>query len=879
LARVLVRLLVPKADREYFLGDLEEATARDRMDGAAITCLQRGRSVARELTGAIQLMRGRRRAAQRSTRSRGDNMLQELMSNVRFGLRLMLRTPGFTVVALLTMALGIGANTAIFSLVNGVLLKPLPYPEAERIVYLMANNLQRGWSSFSISPLDFWDWQKMNRSTELLAAYRWTSVTYTGGDRPESMSALNVSEDYLPILGGEPVLGRGFSGEDLDPTREAVVLLSHGVWQSSFGSDPNVLGRSMTLDGEPTTIIGVVPDDWRHIGSAQPDLLLPLRPAEWWYQARGSHFLRGLARTSNGVSQEQAQADFSSVASSLEAEYPESNDGWGAVVTPLDEVVLGGARPQLMVLLASVGLVLIIACANVAQMTLARASVRGQEMAIRTALGAGRARVVKQVLAESLLLSTCGGLLGLALAFGSLKALVLGWPEILPRLEEVNINATVLLFTAVLSLVSGCLFGLFPALSVAGSNIGDALRRASWNVTGDASRRRFRAGLVVAEVGLAVILLVGSGLLVRSLLALQNVDPGFETANTLAFSTSLPQSRYPTSDEQRAYGDASLERLEAIPGVESVAITTLIPISGQDEIWGLEIEGRPQNGVEDEISALFYRISPDYFDTMGIPVLSGRGLTQDDREGNLRVAVVSESFANQHFPGERSLGKRVRFGGEDSPFWEIVGVVGDVQHYSVGRISMGQLYLPFPQRPDNNVSFVLKSAVPPLSLVGAFRDAIQTVDPNQPLMGISTMEQLIADDLSAPRFRTVLLGAFGLTALLLSVVGLYGVLSYTVSQRSREIGMRMALGAERSAILKLVLRDGVPLVLVGVGIGVAGAFAMTRVLASMLFGVGVRDPGVFVGAPLLLMSVATVAVLIPAIRATRVDPVKTLAAE
>jgi putative ABC transport system permease protein len=877
--RFLVRLLVPKADREFFLGDLEETTARNRKDGAVRKGDHRGHSMLRELVGAIQMIRRRRHRSIFVGRRRGDNMLQELLSDLRFGLRLMLRTPGFTVVALITMALGIGANTAIFSLVNGVLLKPLPYPEADRIVYLMANNLPRGWSSFSISPLDFWDWQEMNRSTDLIAAYRWTGVTHTGGDRPESLRALAVSDDYLPILGGEPALGRGFTREDLDPASEAVVLLSHGLWQSSFGSDPNALGRTMTLDGAPTTIVGIVPADWRHIGSTQPNVLLPLRPAEWWYQARGSHFLRGLARTRAGVTLEQVQADFSSVAASLEAEYPETNDGWGAVVTPLDDVVLGGARPQLLVLLASVGLVLIIACANVAQMTLARASARAQEMAIRTALGAGRVRVVKQVLAESLLLSTCGGLLGLGLAFGSLKALVLGWPEILPRLEEVNINGTVLLFTGGLSLVSGCLFGLFPALSVAGSNIGDALRKASWNVSGDSTRRRFRAGLVIAEVGLAVILLVGSGLLVRSLLTLQDEDPGFETANTLAFSTNLPGSRYPTSDEQQAYADATLRRLKTIPGVESVAITTLVPVSGQDEIWGLEIEGRPQNGVDDEISAIFYRISPDYFNTMGIPVLSGRGVSQDDREGNLRVAVVSESFASQHFPGESSLGKRVRFGGEDSPFWEIVGVVGDVQHYSLGRTSMGQMYLPFHQRPTDDVRFVIKTSVPPLSLVGAVRTEIQSVDPDQPLVGLSTIEQLIANDLSAPRFRTTLLSAFGVTALLLSVVGLYGVLSYTVSQRSREIGMRIALGAERSAILRLILRDGVPLVLTGVAIGLAGAFAMTRVLASMLFGVGVRDPGVFAGAPLLLMLVSMVAVLIPAIRATQVDPVKTLAAE
>ena len=806
-------------------------------------------------------------------------MLQELVGDLRFGLRLMLRSPGFTVVALVTMALGIGANTAIFSLVNGVLLKPLPYPEAERIVYLRANNLPRGWTSFSISPLDFWDWQQQNRSMELIAAYRRTSVTYTGGDRPQSLSAIVASEDYLPILGGEPLLGRGLSVEDLDPNHEAVVLLSHGIWQSSFGSDPNVLGRTMTLDGAATTIVGVLPEGWRHFGGGAVEVLLPLRPAPWWYEARGAHFLSAVARVRSGVTLEQAQADLSSVAASLEVEYPESNEGWGAVVTPLDDVVLGDARPQLLVLLASVGLVLIIACANVAQMTLARATVRGQEMAIRTALGAGRPRVVRQLLAESLLLSAFGGLLGIALAVGALKALVVGWPDILPRMEEVNVGATVILFTAALSLVSGFLFGLVPALNVAGSNIGEALRRASWNVTGDSSRRRFRAGLVVAEVGLAVVLLVGSGLLVSSLLALQGEDPGFETVNRLAFSTALPEGRYPTGDEQRAYGDACLERLAAIPGVESAAITTLIPFSGQDEIWGLQIEGRPQISVDDQISALLYRISPDYFETMDIPVLSGRALSNDDREGGLRVAVVSASFATLHFPGENALGKRIRFGGEGAPFWEIVGVVGDVQHYSLGRTSMGQMYLPFHQRPDADVRFVIKSSVPPFSLVGAVRTEIQAVDLDQPLVGLSTMEDLIAEDLSTPRFRTILLSAFGLTALLLAVAGLYGVLSYTVAQRSREIGMRMALGAERSAILMLVLRDGVPLVLTGVATGLVGAYALTRVLESMLFGVGVRDPRVFAGAPLLLMAVATVAMLIPAVRATRVDPVKTLAAE
>jgi putative ABC transport system permease protein len=460
-----------------------------------------------------------------------------------------------------------------------------------------------------------------------------------------------------------------------------------------------------------------------------------------------------------------------------------------------------------------------------------------------------------------------------------LKALVVGWPQILPRMEEVEIDGTVLLFTVGLSLISGFLFGLLPALSVAGSNLGEALRKASWNVSGDSSRRRFRAGLVVAEVGLAVVLLVGSGLLVRSLLALQNENPGFDADDRLAFSTPLPDAKYPTIEEQRAYGEACLERLATIPGVESAALTTLIPVTGSDEIWGLAIEGRPPSSVDEKISVLTYRVSAGYFETMGIPVLMGRGFTRDDRDGAVEVATVSESFGELHFAGENPVGKRIRFGGEGSPFVEIVGVVDEVQHYQLGQSSMPQLYLPFPQRPDSNVNFVIKTSVPPLSLVGAVRTEIQIVDPDEPLVGIRTLEQIIADDISAPRFRTILLTAYGLTALLLAVVGLYGVLSATVAQRSREIGIRMALGAQYSTILKLILRDGVPLVLTGVAIGLAGAFSLTRVLASMLFGVRVHDPGVFAAAPLLLMVVATVAVLIPAFRATRVDPVKTLAVE
>jgi len=804
-------------------------------------------------------------------------MMLELARDIRFGLRMMARSPGFTIVALITLALGIGVNTALFSVVNGVLLKPLPYPEAERIVFLMENNLPRGWNTFTLSFFNYRDWQEQNRTLEQMAAYRSRSVTYTGGDRPRRLSGYEVSEQYLSILGGQPVLGRGFVEVDMVPNREGVVLLDHGFWEESFGGDPQILGRSMVLDGEPYTVIGVLPEGWRHpFGRRGNDILLPLRPAPWW--GRGNHFLRGLGRMRAGVTVEQAQADLSAVAAALEAEYPDANTGWGASVRPLDDVLVGGARPQLLILLASVGLVLLIACVNVAQMSLARGSGRGQEMAVRIALGAGRGRLVRLLLAESLLLAFFGGALGILLAKGCLKGLFVGWPQMLPRMQEIDVDGTVLFFTAGLSLASGLLFGLFPALSVTGSNLAEALKSSTRSVSADSSLRRLRGGLVVAEVSLAVILLVGSGLLIRSFVALQAEDPGFETGGRLALSTPLSSSKYGTEDASLAYGDAVLERLAAIPGVESVAITSLVPVGGQDEIWSLEIEGRPPSSPDEYISALHYRVSAGYFATLGIEMRMGREFATSDREGTVRVAVVSESFARDQFPDESPVGKRIRFG-DDDPWWEIVGVAADVQHYHLGRTSMPQVYLPFTQRPDRDVNFVIKATVPPLSLVRTARNEIQAVDPDMPVEAVRTMDQIVAEDISAPRFRTMLLTGFGLTALLLAVVGLYGVISYTVAQRSWEMAMRIALGAQQSRVLRLVFRDGVALVATGVVIGLGGALALARVLESMLFGVSANDPLVYVAVPSLLFAVAALAILIPAVRATRVNPLRVLSAE
>jgi putative ABC transport system permease protein len=635
----------------------------------------------------------------------------------------------------------------------------------------------------------------------------------------------------------------------------------------------------MVLDGAAHTIIGILPENWWPPARTRTDVVLPLRPQPYWHTARSSHFLQAFGRVKAGVSVEQAQAEFSALAAALEAEYPDSNEGWGATVRPLRDAVLGQTGSQLLIFLASVGLVLLIACANLANMTLARSIVRVREFAIRTAVGAGRGRVIRQLLAESLLLSALGGGLGLVLAFFGLETFKNTWPTLLPRMQEIEINATVLLFSLGLSLAAGILFGLFPAQSVARSDLAGSLRQGGRGLAGDRSRRWMRGGLVVAEVGLAVVLLVGTGLLVRSFSALTAEDPGFERENRLVFEVPLGGERYSTPEGVWAFSDAAIENLRAVPGVESAALSTLQPLQGDDAVWGYWLESTPPTEGEDG-NVLFNRVTPGYFDAMGIPLLAGRPIGAGDRFDTPLVVVISKGFAEEAFPGEDPVGQVIRFGRDsDDPRFEVVGVAGEVQHYSLGRSDTPQIYVPFSQRPSRNAKFVLKTALPPMSLVRQVHEAIEAVDPDQPLDGVQAAESRVSSSVATPRFRTLLMSGFGLVALLLAVIGLYGVMAYSVSQRSKEIGVRMALGASRGSVLSLVFKEGGPLVGTGLVFGLMGAFALSRVMESMLFGVGARDLAVFLLVPLVLTGVAVVALLVPARRATRVDPVRTLGEE
>jgi putative ABC transport system permease protein len=817
--------------------------------------------------------------------------MEELLHHLRVAARSLRRHPSFTLIATLTLALGIGANTAIFSVLNGVLLRPLPYAQPDRLVKVW--NHWEGSPEADLSPLELFDYKERVGAFSHLGAYATGPTNLTGGDNPERLQAGYLTAGVLPALGVAPLHGRGFTAAEDVPGGEPVVVLGHGLWTRRFGADPSLIGQPILLNGAERVVIGVMPPDFRLPeeirGEEEADLYMPLGMDRTTVPNRGSHFLTAIARLRPGVTVEQAAAAMAAVGAQLVAEFPDDYPAdmrFGATVEPLAEYVVGDVRPVLLILLGAVGLVLLIASVNVASLTLIRADARRREMAVRTALGAGRGRLVRQLLAESGILALIGGTGGVLLAVWATEALVRVSPAGLPRSDAIGVDARVLAFAAGASLLAALLFGLVPALQASRPAPARVLRESSHASTAGAGRQRFRSLLVAVEVALAVVLLVGAGLLVRSFIALQQVDPGFRTEGILTLRLSLPSADYPAEQVPEFYRQL-LARVSALPGVTAAGAVTNLPLTSDLGDLGFQIEGRPVAEGDASPRADWQAVTPGYFQAMGMQVLRGRGIAPTDDESAPGAIVINESLAERYWAGEDPIGKRFELGGGAGPGWvTIVGIVRDLRHASLTEAPAPEMYIPHAQfrswnggSPARAMTVAVANGANPAALVPAIRQELRRLDPNLPVADVQTMRQVRAESVAEPRFVMLLLGLFSMVALALAAIGVFGMLAYLVTQRTRELGIRIALGASAGEVSRMVVRRGVAISLAGVGAGLLGALATTRLLSGLLFGISATDAATFVAIPLLLLAVALVASYLPARRATRVDPMVALRAD
>ncbi|HET8783521.1 MAG TPA: ABC transporter permease [Pyrinomonadaceae bacterium] len=804
-----------------------------------------------------------------------SNLITDFFQDLRYAGRMQLKNPGFTVVALIALALGIGANTAIFSVVNSVLLRPLPYKDPERLVMVWEDASKFGYPRDTPATANFVDWRNQNTVFEGMAAIADESFNLIGTGDPERLEGRLVSANLFPLLGVDPQIGRTFTSAEDQPGSNRVVVLSYALWQRRFGGDNNIVGQPLNLNGETYTVIGVMPARFQ-FPTSDDAMWAPIAFTTEDAANRNRHYLQVLARMKPGTSLEQAQAEMNTIATRLSQQYPDSNTDLGAAVTSLHEHLVGDIRPALLILLGAVGLVLLIACANVANLLLARAAVRQKEIAVRVALGARRWRLIRQFLTESLLLSTIGGVVGLAIAYGGLVLLRAFIPENISQARDISIDLKVLGFTLLVSMITGLIFGLAPALQAARFNQTETLKEGGRDSATGSGGKRIRGLLVMSEVAVSLVLLIGAGLLINSFLRLRNVDPGFRADNLLTMKFVLPQPKYEEFERRSAFYTDLIHRVESLPGVKSAAVTTNLPLYRQGNSIDISIEGQPPPAPGKENIVVTRIISPKYFETMTIPLLSGRAFNDQDTATTPRVAVISESMARRYWPGEDPIGKRIGAGRIQRPedWTQVVGVVKDVRQFELTADSKPQMYLPYRQRgffPSEDL--VVKTDVDPASLASTVRNAVWEIDKDQPVSNIRTMEEILLESIARQRFSMLLLAIFAAVALILAAVGIYGVMSYSVAQRTHEIGIRMALGAQTGAVLKLAVSYGLKLVVVGIVIGLIAAFALTRVMSTLLFGVTATDPTTFALISLLLIGVAAVASYIPARRATKVDPI------
>jgi putative ABC transport system permease protein len=807
--------------------------------------------------------------------------MDTLRQDINYACRRLFRSPGFTAVAVVTLALGIGANSAIFSVVNAVLLRPLPYAEPERLVGL--HHFSEGTIS-SMSGPNFTDLRAMSKTMVDAAVYTRSRVILTGQGEPVRLDGARVSAGIFNVLGVPPILGRTFNADENQPGRNNVTILSYGLWQQRFGGDKKIVGRNITLDGISIQVVGVMPKGFSY--PANRVLWMPIEyTKEFTTTQRASWYLTGVGRARPGISIAQVIAEVRGIGEQLAAQYPDQNEGVGLAAVPLHEDTVGNIRKAVLVLLGAVGLVLLIACTNVANLLLARAAAREGEMAVRSALGAGRGRLVRQLMTESLILGIVGGGLGLLLAVWGVDALISLEPQGIARLSEVRIDRGVVLFTIGLSLVTGMLFGIVPAFQATRTSMAGTLKEMGRGTVSTRGGARVRGALVIAEMALAVMLLTGAGLLVRSFTRLASVDPGFRAAQALTFELSLPDSRYDEEPRQIAFFQQLLPRLRALPGVESVAGVTSLPLTGASFVLSFQVDGRPRLPTSQQPAMDVRVTTPDYFQTMGISLKRGRFFTADDRLGSPQVVVITESAVRHYFPTEDPLGKKIVLGwgrGKDKPRagGVVVGIVGDVKDSGLDEADPPELYLPFDQWPVQGMSLIMKTSVPPASLGEAARRTVYAVDSNMPVANVRTLEQIVARSISQPKFYMTLLAVFAAVALVLAAIGIFGVLSYAVAQRTREIGIRMALGAQQRSVLTLIVMQAMMLAVAGVAIGTVCALVLSRSLvATLLFSTSPHDAVTFVVVAALLAVVALASSYIPARRATRVDPIVTLRAE